>query len=58
LVADWIDAAEQTFEALGSTSHLALAWLTRGDVARETGDVEAAADLYRQAADSLQDVHF
>jgi tetratricopeptide (TPR) repeat protein len=58
LAADWIDAAEQTFEALGSTSHLALAWLTRGDVARGTGDVEAAADLYRQAADSLQDVHF
>ncbi len=58
LAADWIDAADETFEALGSTSHVALAWLTRGDVARETGDVETAADLYRQAADSLQDVHF
>ena len=58
LAADWIDDAEQTFEALGSTSHLALAWLTRGDVAREAGDVETAADLYRRAADSLQDVHF
>ena len=58
LAVDWIDDAEHTFEALGSTSHLALAWLTRGDVARETGDLETAADLYRQAADSLQDVHF
>ena len=58
LAAEWIDAAEQTFEALGSTSHLALAWLTRGDVVRETGDVETAADHYRRAADSLQDVHF
>ena len=54
----WIDDAEQTFESLDSTSHLALAWVARGDVVRELGDVEAAADLYRRAADSLQDVHF
>jgi tetratricopeptide (TPR) repeat protein len=54
---EWIDAAEQTFDAISSTSHLALAWVARGDVARETGDLEAAADLYRRAADSLQDVH-
>jgi Tfp pilus assembly protein PilF len=52
-----IDAAENTFDALGSTSHLALAWVARGDVARETGDLDTAADLYRRAADSLQDVH-
>ena len=58
LAVDWIDEAEHTFGALGSTSHLALAWLARGDVARESGDLETAADLYRQAADSLQDVHF
>jgi tetratricopeptide (TPR) repeat protein len=58
LAAHWIDAAEQTFDELGSTSHLAGAWLARGDLARETGDLESAADLYRRAADSLQDVHF
>jgi tetratricopeptide (TPR) repeat protein len=58
LADDWIAAAEETFEELASTSHLALAWLTRGDVARESGDVESAADLYRRAADSLQDIHF
>ena len=57
LASDWIDEAERTFEALGSTSHLAAAWLTRGDLARETGDVETAADVYRRAADLLQDVH-
>jgi tetratricopeptide (TPR) repeat protein len=57
LAVEWIDAAEHTFEGLGSTSHLASAWLARGDVARETGDLDAAADLYRLAADSLQDVH-
>ena len=55
---EWIDAAERTFEDLGSTSHLALAWVARGDLARETGDVDTAADLFRRAADSLQDVHF
>ena len=57
LAVEWIDAAESTFDAIGSTSHLALAWVARGDVARETGDLDAAADLYRRAADSLQDVH-
>jgi len=58
LAAEWIDAAEHTFAELGSTSHLALAWVARGDLARETGDVDTAADLFRRAADSLQDVHF
>jgi tetratricopeptide (TPR) repeat protein len=57
LATEWIDAAEDTFDAIGSTSHLALAWVARGDLARETGDLDAAADLYRRAADSLQDVH-
>jgi tetratricopeptide (TPR) repeat protein len=55
--AQWIDDAEQTLEDLGSTSHLALVWVARGDLARETGDLESAADLFRRAADSLQDVH-
>jgi len=57
LAATWIDGAERTFGALGSTSHLAAAWLARGDLERETGDLETAADLYRRSADSLQDVH-
>ncbi|HZS24889.1 MAG TPA: tetratricopeptide repeat protein [Gaiellaceae bacterium] len=53
----WIDAAEETFTSLGSTSHIALAWLARGDLARAAGDVDTAADEYRRAADALQDVH-
>jgi tetratricopeptide (TPR) repeat protein len=57
LALEWVTAAEETFAALGSTSHLAAAWLARGDVARATGDVEAAADLYRRSADALGDVH-
>jgi tetratricopeptide (TPR) repeat protein len=54
---EWVDAADETFASLGSTSHLATAWLARGDILRATGGVEAAADLYRRAADALGDVH-
>jgi tetratricopeptide (TPR) repeat protein len=57
LAVEWINAAEHTFDGLGSTSHLASAWLARGDIARDTGDLDLAAGLYRRAADSLQDVH-
>lgn len=51
-------AAEWLFEAFGSVSHLAAAWMAQGDAHKRAGDVEAAATLYRRAADSLQDIHF
>jgi hypothetical protein len=54
----WIGHAEDTFTALGSTSHLAAAWVARGDLARSTRDTAAAAELYRRAAEALQDFHF
>ncbi|MBV8064674.1 MAG: tetratricopeptide repeat protein [Actinobacteria bacterium] len=54
----WLDAAERTFSALGSTSHLANVWIARGDVARAAGRTDAAADSYRRAAGALADVHF
>lgn len=54
----WLDRAEQSFTTLGSTSHLALAWVARGDLARALGDDATAADLYRRAAEALQDWHF
>lgn len=54
---DWVDAADDTFGALRSTSHLAAAWIARGDILRATGDVDAAATLYRRAADALGDVN-
>lgn len=54
----WLDHAERTFTELGSTSHLAAVWIARGDLARETGDGHGAAELYRRAAESLQDFHF
>jgi tetratricopeptide (TPR) repeat protein len=55
---EWLGHAERTFTELGSTSHLAAVWIARGDLARATGDSDSAADLYRRAAESLQDFHF
>jgi tetratricopeptide (TPR) repeat protein len=51
-------AAEWAFERLGSDSHLAAAWVAQGDAYRADGDAPSAADLYRRAAEALQDVHF
>ncbi len=55
---DWLGRAEETFTRLGSTSQLAAAWIARGDLARSMGDPAMAADLYRHAAEALQDFHF
>ena len=51
-------AAEWHFQSLGSASHVAAAWLAQGDLYRKQGDVEAAADLFRRAAEALQDFSF
>jgi tetratricopeptide (TPR) repeat protein len=51
-------AAERLFHRLGSTSHLAAAWTAEGDAYARLRDVDAAAALYRRAAESLQDIHF
>jgi tetratricopeptide (TPR) repeat protein len=50
--------AEVSFADLGSGSHRAAAWIARGDLAARRGDHRAAADLYRSAAEALQDVRF
>jgi tetratricopeptide (TPR) repeat protein len=50
--------AEMSFTELGSASHRAAAWVARGDLAARRGDDKAAADLYRSAAEALQDVRF
>lgn len=57
LALEWVGAADDTFAALRSTSHLATAWVARGDVLRATGAIDEAADLYRRAADALGDVN-
>ena len=50
--------AETSFGELGSASHRAAAWMARGDLAARRGDHERAAELYRTAAEALQDVRF
>jgi tetratricopeptide (TPR) repeat protein/DNA-binding XRE family transcriptional regulator len=51
-------AAETSFDALGSASHRAAAWVARGDLAARRGDDRLAAHLYRTAAEALQDFKF
>jgi tetratricopeptide (TPR) repeat protein len=51
-------AAERLFRRFGSTSHLAAAWTAEGDAYARLRDVDAAAALYRRAAQALQDFHF
>src|SRR3954464_1790318 len=65
LAQDRLDEAEEAFKAgeaaydqMSSGSHRAEAWIAQGDLAARRGDDRAAAKLYRQAADALQDVRF
>jgi HTH-type transcriptional regulator, quorum sensing regulator NprR len=51
-------AAARCFEAVETVSHLAGAWVALGDVAEVRGDAKRAAELYRQAAEALQDVRW
>ena len=50
--------ADSSFEQLSSASHRARAWIAQGDLAARRGDDRAAARLYRNAAEALQDVRF
>jgi tetratricopeptide (TPR) repeat protein len=54
----WLDRADRAVDALGSTSHRAAALIARGDLVRSLGDPDSAADYFRRAAESLQDLHF
>jgi tetratricopeptide (TPR) repeat protein len=51
-------AAEASFAQLASTSHCAAAWVAQGDLAVRRDETDAAAALYRRAAEALQDFHF
>jgi tetratricopeptide (TPR) repeat protein len=51
-------ASDSSAEQLESIGHQAAAWMARGDLAARRGDDAAAAKLYRQAAEVLQDVRF
>ena len=43
---------------LSSGSHRAAAWVAQGDLARRRADDAGAAELYRRAAEALQDFRF
>ena len=50
--------AELSFSQLSSASHKSSAWVAQGDLAARRGEDKAAAQLYRKAAEALQDVRF
>jgi tetratricopeptide (TPR) repeat protein len=65
LMQDRVEDAEQSFkaaalcfEAVETVSHLAGAWVALGDVAERRGESGRAAELYRRAAEALQDVRW
>ena len=51
-------AAANCFEAVETVSHLAGSWVALGDVAGKRGETVKAAELYRRAAEALQDVRW
>jgi tetratricopeptide (TPR) repeat protein len=53
-----LDAAEAAFEQLSSASHRAAAWTAQADLSARRGDKDAALNLYRRAAETLQDFRF
>lgn len=53
-----LSEADATMAQLSSVSHRALVWTAQGDLAARRGDDRAAAELYRRAAEALQDVRF
>ncbi len=56
--AEWLHAAEKTFERFESPSLLAAAWIAQGDLALALSDSALAAGHFRRAADLLQDHNF
>jgi tetratricopeptide (TPR) repeat protein len=52
------DAAERSFDKLSSISHRASSWIAKGDLAARRGQDQVAAQLYRRAAEALQDFRF
>jgi tetratricopeptide (TPR) repeat protein len=55
---EFLLASDRSAEQLESLSHRAAAWMAQGDLAAKRGEDRAAAHLYRQAAEALQDVRF
>jgi tetratricopeptide (TPR) repeat protein len=56
--AEAFDSAEATLQQFASASHVAAAWIAKGDLSTRRGDDRAAARLYRKAAEALQDLRW
>jgi tetratricopeptide (TPR) repeat protein len=56
--AEAFEAAERSFDLFSSISHRASAWIAKGDLAARRGQDQMAAQLYRRAAEALQDFRF
>jgi tetratricopeptide (TPR) repeat protein len=56
--AEAFEAAERSFDQFSSISHRASAWIAKGDLAARRGQDQMAAQLYRRAAEALQDFRF
>ena len=52
------DLAERTFKQVSLSSQLAAAWIAQGDLAARRSEDRRAAQLYRRAAETLQDFRF
>jgi tetratricopeptide (TPR) repeat protein len=52
------ELAERTFKQVSLSSQLAAAWIAQGDLAARRSDDRRAAQLYRRAAETLQDFRF
>jgi tetratricopeptide (TPR) repeat protein len=50
--------ATACFQAVETVSHLAGSWVALGDIAEHRGEATKAAELYRRAAEALQDVRW
>ncbi len=50
--------ADASLAKLSSASHRAAGWVAQGDLAARRGDDRSAAQLYRNAAEALQDIRF
>jgi tetratricopeptide (TPR) repeat protein len=53
-----LTAAEAAFDQLSSRSHRAAVWTAQADLSARRGDKDQALDLYRRAAEDLQDFRF
>jgi tetratricopeptide (TPR) repeat protein len=53
-----LETAERAMADSASTSHRAAVWVAQGDLDARRGRHERAAEVYRRAAESLQDFHF